>query len=280
MSRRLTAWAGPAALAAMMASNLAGPAIAAEGRPHNWELNFQDAATPIAQLMHNLNSLLLAVMAAIVALVLVLLVWVMFRYNEKANPVPSTFTHNTTLEIVWTLIPILILIGIAVPSFKLLYVQYGFPKADLTIKATGHQWYWTYTYPDYGNFSYDSLVVFDSDLKPGQPRLLSVDNEAVVPVGETVDVLITADDVIHSWAIPSFGIKVDAVPGRVARTWFKALEPGVYYGQCSQLCGTNHAFMPIAVRVLSEPDFKAWLQSKTKTAANNQATKIAARQVR
>jgi cytochrome c oxidase subunit II len=280
MSRRITASAELAALAAVTVSTYAGTAFAAEGRPHNWELNFQDAATPIAQLMHYLNGLLLAVMAAIVALVLVLLVWVMFRYNEKANPVPSTFTHNTPLEIVWTVIPILILIAIAAPSFKLLYVQYSFPKADLTIKATGHQWYWTYSYPDYGNFSFDSLFVFDSDLKPGQLRLLSVDNEAVVPVGATVDVLITADDVIHSWAVPSFGIKVDAVPGRVARTWFKALEPGVYYGQCSQLCGANHAFMPIAVRVLSEPDFKAWLQSKAKTAANNQATKIAARQVR
>jgi cytochrome c oxidase subunit 2 len=222
--------------------------------------------------MHNFNNLLLAIMTAIVVLVLALLAWVMIRYNEKANPVPSTATHNTPLEILWTVIPMLILVGIAVPSFRLLYAQYNFPKADLTIKATGHQWYWTYTYPDNGNFSVDSFMLDDSERKPGQPRLLAVDNAAVVPAGKVVDVLVTSTDVIHSWAVPSFGVKTDAVPGRVTRTWFKALKPGLYYGQCSQLCGANHAFMPIAVRALSEQDFAAWLNGKQKSAANIPAT--------
>jgi cytochrome c oxidase subunit 2 len=277
MSTRLSAWAKQAALCAGFAVAHSRMALAAEGRPRDWQLNFQDAASPLAQSMHDFNNLLLAIMTAIVGFVLALLVWVIVRYSEKANPVPSAVTNNAPLEIIWTIVPVLILAVIAVPSFRLLFAQYDFPKADLTIKATGHQWYWSYSYPDNGNFSIDSYMLADSDRKPDQPRLLSVDNEVVVPAGKVVHVLVTSSDVIHSWAVPSFGVKADAVPGRITRLWFSALEPGVYYGQCSQLCGTDHAFMPIAVRAVNEQDFAAWLTEKQKSAANTPATRLAAR---
>ena len=208
---------------------------------------------------------------------LALLVWVIVRYSEKANPVPSAVTNNAPLEIIWTIVPVVILTLIAVPSFELLFAQYDFPKADLTIKATGHQWYWSYSYPDNGNFSINSYMLADNERKPDQPRLLAVDNEVVVPAGKVVHVLVTSSDVIHSWAVPSFGVKADAVPGRITRLWFSALQPGVYYGQCSQLCGTDHAFMPIAVRAVNEQDFAAWLTEKQKSAAKISATRFAAR---
>jgi cytochrome c oxidase subunit 2 len=254
----------------------AGAAFAGEGRPQNWQIGFQKMVTPIGQQMEDFNNLLLVIMAIVVAFVLALLVWVIIRYNEKANPVPTRTSHNTVLEVAWTVIPVLILLLIAVPSFRLLYAQYAFPPADLTIKVTGNQWFWKYTYPDSGNFSFDAYMLDDKELKPGQPKLLAVDNEVVVPVGKSVHMLVAANDVIHSWAIPSFGVKTDAVPGRVSRTWFKALEPGVYYGQCQELCGTNHAFMPIAVRVLSEQDFAAWVESaKKKFAASIPGAQLA-----
>jgi cytochrome c oxidase subunit 2 len=188
-----------------------------------------------------------------------LLLWVMVRYNSKANPEPSRTSHNTTIEVAWTIIPVLILLVIAIPSFRLLYAQYDVPKADLTVKATAHQWYWSYTYPDQGNFSFDSLLVEKEDLKPDQPYLLAVDNEVVVPVNKVVHVLVTSDDVIHNWAVPAFGTKIDAVRGRNSLTWFQATRPGVYYGQCSELCGSRHAYMPIAVRVVSEEEFADWV---------------------
>ncbi len=256
-----------AGLGAMMA--FAGAAGAAEGRPENWQLGFQHAATPIAEQMHRFHNLLLVIITVIVLFVLGLLLWVMFRYNEKANPVPSKTSHNTTIEVVWTIVPVLILLVIAIPSFRLLFAQYDYPKADVTIKATGHQWYWSYAYPDQGGFAFDSLLVEQSDIKPDQHYLLSVDNEVVVPVNKVVQVLVTSDDVIHDWAVPSFGIKIDAVKGRNSLTWFKATEPGVYYGQCSELCGARHAFMPITVRVVSEQDFAAWVtQAKQKFASS------------
>lgn len=281
MPTRLAAWATGAMFAMCPAAIFVGPAHAAAGQADDWQFNFQDAVTPLAAMMRDLNNLLLIVSIAIVAFVLALLLWVMLRYNEKANPEPSQTTHHTQLEIAWTVIPCLILIGIAVPSFRLLYAQYDFPPADVTIKATGHQWYWSYNYPDHGNFAFDSYMLDDKERKAGQPRLLSVDNEAVVPVGKVVHVLVTADDVIHSWAVPSFGVKVDAVPGRVTQTWFKALEPGVYYGQCSQFCGTNHAFMPITVRVVSEQDFAAWVNTAgKKKAASIPAAKVVTSETR
>ena len=245
------------------------PAFAGDGQPVNWQLGFQDAATPIAEQMNGFHNLLLVIIAAIVALVLGLLVWVVIRYNASANPTPSRNSHNTVLEIAWTIVPVLILLVIAIPSFRLLYAQYDFPKADLTIKTSGKQWYWSYTYPDQGGFSFDSIMVEDSDLKPGQPRLLAVDNEVVVPANKVVHVLVTADDVLHNWAIPAFGLKMDAVPGRVARIWFQAREPGVYYGQCSELCGERHAYMPIAVRVVTDAEFAAWVESAKQRFAGN-----------
>jgi cytochrome c oxidase subunit 2 len=199
----------------------------------------------------------------------------MRRFNENTNPLPSRTSHNTPIEVAWTVIPILILVAIAIPSFRLLFAQYDFPKPDLTITATGSQWYWTYDYPDHG-IHFDSIIVQDADLKQDQPRLLSVDHEVVVPVGKNIQVQVKANDVIHDWAVPSFGIKLDAVPGRLQTTWFRAEREGWYYGQCSELCGRNHAFMPIAVRVVSEQEFNDWLaKTKAASASQDEAGKVA-----
>src|SRR6478752_3127981 len=198
----------------------------------------------------------------------------MARFNEQRNPQSSRTTHNTILEVAWTVIPVLILVAIAIPSFRLLFAQYDFPKADLTVTATGNQWYWTYDYPDQG-IHFDSIIVQDADLKPGQPRLLTVDHELVVPVNKNVVVQVKANDVIHDWAVPSFGIKLDAVPGRLQTTWFRAERKGWYYGQCSELCGRNHAFMPIAVRVVSEQEFADWLNKQKSSASGDEAGKVA-----
>jgi cytochrome c oxidase subunit 2 len=215
------------------------------------------------------------VITLIALFVLGLLVYVMGRFNEKRNPDPSRTTHNTPLEIAWTVVPVLILVAIAIPSFRLLFAQYDFPKADLTITATGNQWYWTYEYPDHG-ITFDSIMVPEADLKEGQPRLLTVDREIVVPVNKNVVVGLKSNDVIHDWAVPAFGVKLDAVPGRLQTTWFRAEHEGTFYGQCSELCGRNHAFMPIAVRVVSEAEFADWL-AKTKPAASlDGAGKVAA----
>jgi cytochrome c oxidase subunit II len=199
----------------------------------------------------------------------VLLVIVIVRFNARANPIPSRTTHNTLVEIAWTIIPIVILMVIAVPSFKLLFFQLNIPAADLTVKATGKQWYWSYNYPDNGQIEFDSLMLKEGERKEGQPRLLAVDNEMVVPVNKTVRVITTGADVIHSFAVPSFGIKIDAVPGRINETWFKATREGVYYGQCSELCGKDHAYMPIAVHVVSEQAFAAWLEEAKKKYARD-----------
>jgi cytochrome c oxidase subunit 2 len=190
------------------------------------------------------------------------------KFNSKANPVPSKTTHNTLIEVAWTIIPVLILVAVAVPSFRLLFLQLDIPKADLTIKATGKQWFWTYSYPDNGPFEFDSLMAADK-----QPRLLAVDNEVVVPVNKIVRVQTTAADVIHSFAVPSFGIKIDAIPGRLNETWFKATKTGWFYGQCSELCGKDHAYMPIAIRVVTEQEFATWVeQAKKKFASNPSST--------
>jgi cytochrome c oxidase subunit 2 len=200
-----------------------------------------------------------------------LLLIVIVRFNARANPTPSRTTHNTPIEIVWTIVPVIILALIAVPSFRLLFVQLDVPTPDLTVKATGKQWYWSYSYPDNGNFEFDSLMVADKDLKAGQPRLLSVDNEMVVPVNKVVHVLVTGADVIHSFTVPSFGIRIDAVPGRINDTWFKATSEGMFYGQCSELCGKDHSFMPVAVRVVNDSDFTAWLDAAKKKYAGAQS---------
>jgi cytochrome c oxidase subunit II len=260
------------AAAAMLGSMapFAVSALAAEGRAENWQLGFQPAATPIAEQIHGFHNLVLVIITAITVFVLGLLIWVMVRYNEKANPVPSKTSHNSVIEVAWTIIPVLILLVIAVPSFRLLYAQYDFPKADLTVKVTGHQWYWSYSYPEHAAINFDSLVAEESD-PTSDKYLLAVDNEMVVPVNKVVHMLVTSDDVIHDWAVPSFGIKTDAVKGRNSLTWFKAERPGIYYGECSELCGARHAYMPIAVRVVSEQEFASWVASKEKTASAGQA---------
>jgi cytochrome c oxidase subunit 2 len=227
-------------------------------------MGFQPQVTPIGQealWFHNV--ILMPLITAISVFVLALLLYVMIRFRRSANPVPSRTTHNTTLEVVWTLVPVLILVAIAVPSIRLLAHQYSPPKADLTVKATGNQWYWTYTYPDHGGFEIVSNGLKDEDAKArGEPRLLAVDERMVVPQGATVKVIVTAADVIHSWGVPAFWAKIDAVPGRLNETWFKTDKPGVYYGQCFELCGARHAYMPIAVEVLPPAQFAAWIASK------------------
>ena len=249
-----------------------GAAFAGLGRPTPWELGLQDAASPVMADIVGFHNFLLFVTTAITIFVLVLLLIIMLRFNARANPTPSRTTHNTPLEIIWTIVPVIILVMIAVPSFRLLFLQLDEPKPDLTVKATGKQWYWSYSYPDNGNFEYNSLVVADKDLKPGQPRLLTADSELVVPVNKVVHVLVTGADVIHSFSVPSFGIKIDAVPGRINDTWFKATQEGMFYGQCSELCGKDHAFMPISVRVVNDGDFAKWVEAaKKEHSAGNEA---------
>jgi cytochrome c oxidase subunit II len=246
-----------------------GAALAATGQPEPWQLGLQQSVTPVMDDIVWFHNLLSWLILAITIFVLALLVIVVIKFNSRSNPVPSRVTHNTTIEVLWTVVPVLILVTIAVPSFRLLFYELKVPPADITVKATGKQWFWSYSYPD-NKFEFDSLMVQDKDLKSGQPRLLAVDNEMVVPVNKVVRVLVIGSDVIHSFSVPSFGIKIDAVPGRLNETWFKAEREGMYYGQCSQLCGRDHAFMPIAVRVVSDKEYSAWLdQAKKKYATDN-----------
>jgi len=248
-----------------------GVAWAGLGQPSPWELGLQQSASPVMDDIVWFHNFLLWLIVSIAVFVLVLLAIVVLRFNARANPTPSRTTHNTAIEVIWTVVPVLILVTVAVPSFRLLFYQLKVPAADLTVKVTGKQWFWSYSYPD-SKFEFDSLMVQDKDLKPGQLRLLSVDNEMVVPVNKVVRVLVTGADVIHSFSVPSFGIKIDAIPGRLNETWFKAEREGMYYGQCSQLCGRDHAFMPIAVHVVSEKDYTAWLdQAKKKFADDDSA---------
>ena len=256
-------------------------ALAGLGQPSPWQIGLQQSASPVMDNIIWFHDFLLYIITGIAGFVLVLLVVVMVRFNARTNPIPSRTTHHTLIEIAWTLIPIVILMFIAVPSFKLLFFQLNVPPADLTVKATGKQWYWSYSYPDNGQFEFDSLMLKEGERKEGQPRLLAVDNEMVVPVNKTVRVITTGSDVIHSFAVPSFGIKIDAVPGRINETWFTATREGVYYGQCSELCGKDHAFMPIAVHVVSEQAFSAWVEEAKKKYARDEAlppTTVAAAQ--
>ena len=260
-------WAGLAGLAAV-ALNVAPASAEVFGQSVDGQLGLQNAVTPVAHSIHDFYNLVTAIIIVITLFVLALLVYVMYRFSESRNPTPSRVTHNTLIEVLWTVLPIIILVIIAVPSFKLLNLQYAYPKADLTIKATGYQWYWSHQYPDQGGFSFDSYMLDDEDrnelIEKGidAPRNLAVDNEVVVPVNKVVHVLVTAEDVLHNWTIPAFGSKTDAVPGRLTATWFKAEREGVFYGQCSELCGINHAFMPIAVRVVSEETFNKWVEAR------------------
>lgn len=228
-------------------------------QPKDWQLGFQPAVTSIMQditWMH--NYILLPVIIGISVFVLFLMLYLMVKFRESKNPTPSKSTHNVMLEVLWTVIPCLILVVIAVPSFKLLYKEETIPKADVTLKAIGYQWYWGYEYPD-EKIAFESVMIEDKDLKPGQPRLLATDIKIVVPVNKVVKVLITSADVNHAWAMPAFGVKRDAIKGRINETWFKAEKEGVYYGQCSELCGIKHAFMPIELHVVSEDKYASWL---------------------
>src|SRR3984893_621256 len=230
-----------------------GAAFAELGQPAPWEYTLQESGSPVMDNITWFHNFLFVLITVITLFVLALLVIVVVKFNAKSNPVPSRTTHNTLIEVAWTLIPVLILVGIAVPSFRLLFQELDIPKADLTIKATGKQWYWSYAYPDNGKFEFDSLLAQD---KP--PRLLGVDNEMVVPVNKVVRIQTTAADVIHSFAIPAFGIKIDSIPGRLNETWFKATKVGMFYGQCSELCGKDHAFMPIVFKVVNDADYDIW----------------------
>jgi len=266
-ARRCTALAG---LASFL---MVTPALAELGQSSPWQLGFQEAVTPIARQIHVFHDYLMILITIVSIFVLGLLIYVAVKFNAKANPKPSRTTHNTTLEVLWTVVPIVILLVIAVPSFRLLFAQYDFPKADVTVKAIGNQWYWTYEYPDQDNMTFDSVLVEEADLKPGQPRLLTTDNDVVVPVNKNVHILVTATDVLHNWTIPAFGVKVDAVPGRLIRTWFRAEKTGTFYGQCSELCGARHAFMPITVRVVSDAEYASWLVEAKKKFATAPTTK-------
>lgn len=229
--------------------------------PHPWQIGFQAAASPIMEGIVQMHHLLMIIIVSIGVLVTLLMGFALYRFRASRHPVPSAVSHHTLLEVVWTLLPVLILVVIGIPSLKLMFFASKIENADLTVKAIGHQWYWTYEYPE-EKIHFDSLMIEPKDLKPGQLRLLAVDNEIVVPAGKTVRVVVTSEDVLHSFAVPSLGIKKDAVPGRLNETWFRIEKEGTYYGQCSELCGVKHGFMPIAVKVVSQADYAQWLLSK------------------
>ncbi|MFN4088972.1 MAG: cytochrome c oxidase subunit II [Alphaproteobacteria bacterium] len=245
------------ALMAAALAVLAGPAAAQQ--PRDWQLGLQPAATPQMERMHDFHNLLLVIITLITLFVLGLLVYVMVRFNEKRNPEPSRTTHNTLIEVIWTVVPVVILVAIAIPSFRLLYFLDRTDDADLTLKIIGRQWFWTYEYPDHQNFTFDSYMLEDDQLQDKQPRLLAVDNPVVLPVDTNIRLLITASDVLHAWAVPSFGVKKDAVPGRLNETWVRIEKEGVYYGQCSELCGVRHSYMPIEVHAVSKEAYAAWV---------------------
>jgi cytochrome c oxidase subunit 2 len=262
---------------------LAGQVLAQEpgtGQPAPWQIGLQGSASPIMDSIASFHTLLFWLITVISIFVLALLVYCAVKFNEKANPVPSKTTHNATIEVVWTVVPVLILVVIAIPSFRLLRAQEEIPPAAVTIKVTGKQWYWTVEYAkDSGGIQFDAIMLDDKQIadeiakgrkKDDLPRLLAVDNEIVLPVNEVIRVQVTAADVLHSFAMPSFGIKRDAVPGRLNETWFKATREGIYYGQCSELCGTNHAFMPAAIRIVSKDRYAQWLDEAKKKFASTE----------
>ena len=263
VARQLLGMATIALAAAGITLATGGAAFAELGQPEPWEWHLQASGSPVMDNIVWFHDFLSVLIIVITLFVLALLVVVVVKFNAKANPVPSRTTHNTLIEVAWTLVPVLILVGISVPSFRLLFLELDVPKADMTIKATGKQWYWSYAYPDNGKFEFDSLMAADK-----QPRLLGVDNEMVVPVNKVVRVQVTGADVIHAFAMPAFGVKIDAIPGRLNETWFKATKTGMYYGQCSELCGKDHAFMPIAVRVVSDQEFASWVETAKKKYAS------------
>lgn len=236
-------------------------AFAAEGAPTPWQLNLQPAASPSALRIHEFHDMLLWIIFAISIFVLLLLVWVIIRYNSKANPVPAKFTHNVLIEVIWTVVPVVILIIIAIPSFKVLYYNDHVENPDMTLKITGRQWYWDYEYPDHDGIAFSSYMIADADIdeSKNQQRLLSTDTAVVLPIDTNIQILVTAGDVLHSWTVPAFGVKIDAVPGRLNETWVRIEKPGTYYGQCSELCGKDHSYMPIEIRAVTKEEFENWL---------------------
>jgi len=273
-------------------TSLAALAVLALGAEAAWaveggyavpeQIDLMPPATAHMQEIHNFHNLLLVIISGISAFILGLLLWVMVRYNARVNPTPATWSHNTLIEVVWTIVPIVILVVIAIPSFRLLYAGEVIPaNVDLTVKAIGHQWNWSYEYPDQEiEIDVADMATDEEAAAQGEPRLLAVKEgqKVVVPVNKVVRVIVTSTDVIHSWAIPAFGVKIDAVPGKLNETWFKAEREGVYYGQCSELCGARHAFMPIAVDVVSQERFDQWVAEKKASARADDATSFAARQ--
>ncbi|HYC04099.1 MAG TPA: cytochrome c oxidase subunit II [Azospirillaceae bacterium] len=257
---------GAAAAAFMM--TLAGQASLALaqtpviGAPREGQLGFQEAASPVMERLDSFHDLLVVIITGITLFVMGLLLYVMVRFNKRANPVPSKTTHHTLLEVAWTVIPVIILVVIAIPSFQVLYYGDKTKEAEMTIKVTGYQWYWGYEYPDHANIAFDSRMIEEKDLKPGQLRLLEVDNRLVLPVDTNIRILVTAADVIHAFAMPALGVKKDAVPGRLNETWTRITKEGVYYGQCSEICGTGHGYMPIAIEAVSKERFAQWVEQK------------------
>ena len=240
----------------------------------DWQLSFQNPATDLMGSVVGLHNIILIVMTLVTLFVLFLLFYVSFRFSAKRNPIPSTTSHNTVVEVLWTAIPIVILVVLAIPSFKLLYQQEKSENYDMTVKVIGHQWYWEYEYPDHGDFYFESYMVQEQDLEEGDLRLLTVDNPLVIPANKNIQILITAGDVLHSWAVPSMGLKTDAVPGRLNETWVNVKEPGIYRGQCSEICGSGHGFMPVVVKVLPEREFMAWANEAKNNYAINEDIEI------
>jgi cytochrome c oxidase subunit 2 len=264
-----------AVLTAIMLSLFSGIGVAAAedgvvGAPQPWQLGLQASASPVKEQLTDFHNLLVVVITGITLLVLALLIYVMVRFNSRSNPAPTRTSHNTVIEVLWTVVPVIILVIIAVPSFKVLYYMDKTQDAEMTLKVTGRQWYWDYSYPDQGDIGFSSYMIPDDEIKPGQKRLLEVDNRIVLPVDTNIRILVTAGDVIHSWAMPALGIKKDAIPGRINETWARIDKEGVYYGQCSEICGTNHGFMPIAIEAVSKERFQQWVEeAKVKFAGND-----------
>ena len=244
--------------------------------PTSWGTGFQTAQSPVMERINELHNVLLYIIIVISAFVLALMAWIVIRYNKKRNPTPQKWSHNTILEMVWTAIPVIILLAIAIPSIRLLYFEDRASNPEMTVKAIGHQWYWSYEYPDHEGIAFDAILKEDGELAEGEPRLLATDNAVVLPAGVDIRIITTADDVIHAFALPSLGVKIDAVPGRINETWVHINSPGIYYGQCSELCGTNHGFMPIMVKAVSKEEFAAWVAEKKAAMKDSaDATKVA-----
>ncbi len=243
----------------------------AKGQPTEWQIGFQEAGSPLMQQLIDFHDFVFWIVTAITIFVFLLLAYVCVRFSAKNNKKPSTTTHHSLLEVAWTLVPVVILVVISIPSFRLLYNQNDFTKIDMTIKATGYTWYWGYEYPDHDGITFDSIMLQEDELEDGQPRLLSTDYQLVVPINTNVKMQITSDPsgVIHSWAVPSLGVKMDAIPGRLNETYFNIKEPGMYYGQCSELCGIGHGFMPISIKAVTADEFAVWVDDAKEEFADN-----------